>query len=164
MKIWKRKTELDEYHRDKDGYMRGNRPCTKLLVHYVFTFKYRRNLSNYKWLPESIKYYIKEVCNNKNWYVGELSVEKDHIHLLVQIPPKISVSYVAQIVKGNVSRFIRLEFPELIEDLNKRSLFGRKYFAKTVGDSDFETTKRYIEGQGVTTPYPLSGARKRPRL
>lgn len=88
---------------------------------------------------------------NKLWYVERLSVETDHIHLLVQIPPSNSISYVAQIIKTNASRLIRLEYPELIKDLHKTSLFGRKFFAKTVGDNDFNATVKYIEGQGVVT-------------
>ena len=150
MKYWKRKIPLDEYHRDKDGYMRGDRPFTKLQVHFVFTPKYRRPFTEYQGLPELIESKIKEVCQNRLWHIDSLAVESDHVHLLVQIPPNVNVSYVAQIIKGNVSKDALERYPEIVKRNGKRAFWTRKYSAFSVGGSDFDKTVRYIENQGVT--------------
>lgn len=147
---WRKRIELDDYKRDEYGFMRGDRPCTKILVHLVFTPKYRFKLSDYIGLPELVDSKIKEVCENRKWHIEKLAVEKDHVHLLVQIPPTVSISYVSQIIKGNVSKDALEQYPEIVKRFKKRVFWGRKFFAITVGDSDFEITKRYIENQGVT--------------
>lgn len=148
MRIWKRRIELDEYYRDEYGFMRGNRPCTKILVHLVITPKYRFKFTDFSGLPNFISSKIKDICKNRKWFIENLAVEKDHIHLLIQIPPNVSVSYVTQIIKGNVSKFAREQYPELL-NINKKSFWGRKFFAVSVGH-DFEITRKYIENQGVT--------------
>ncbi len=52
-----------------------------------------------------------------NWYIEELNVKVDHIHMLVQINPDKSISKVIQYFKGGSSRIIRDEYPELEEFL-----------------------------------------------
>lgn len=151
MKRWRRRIELDQYHRDDNGFMRGNRPCTKILIHYVFTPKYRKDISKFEGVVENVRDSVQSVCLERNWFLENLAVEKDHVHLLVQLPPTVSISYAAQIIKGNVSKMVREAFPKLKEELSGSSFWGRKYFGVSVGNSDLEITKKYIENQGVAT-------------
>lgn len=159
-RYWRRRIELDDYHRDANGFMRGDRPCTKIMVHFVFTPKYRVDISKYDGLTGAVGHFIETVCWNRKWPIVEYAVEKDHVHLLVQIPPTVAVSYVAQIIKGNVSKMVRELYPELKDDLNKNSFWGKRFFAVTVGNSDIEITKSYIENQGVNEYNPLSVGRE----
>ena len=152
---WERKLILDNYNRDPNGFMRGDRPCTKILVHYVFTPKYRKDISKFDGICDAVGYYIEKVCWERKWFIENLAVERNHVHLLVQIPPAISVSYGAQIIKGNVSKMIRELHPELKDKISKSSFWGKHYFAVTVG-SNIEIVKGYIEGQGYNKPLPLS--------
>lgn len=150
MRKWKRKIVLDKYHRDKDGYMRGDRPFTRILIHFVFTPKYRREFTHFKGLTELIKAKIKEVCENKLWFIERMAIERDHVHLLVQFPPSIKISDVAKTIKANVSKDALERYPEIVKLNKKRVFWGRKYSAFTVGSLDFEKTVKYIEKQGVT--------------
>jgi putative transposase len=73
-----------------------------------------------------------------------MSIQEDHIHLVVQIPPQHSVAEVVQIFKGGTSRMLRKEYPELEEFLWGDSFWADGYFAETVGQVDEEIVKKYI--------------------
>ena len=81
------------------------------------------------------------------WTVDELNVQNDHIHLLIQLPPKEAVSHAMQLMKGGTSRVIRQEFPELEEFLWGDSLWADGYFAETVGQVTELRIKAYIKNQ-----------------
>jgi len=81
------------------------------------------------------------------WLMSELSIQEDHVHIILQTNPPDSVSEVAQRLKGGTSRVIRKEFPELEEFLWGDSFWADGYFAETVGNVDEEVVKRYIRDQ-----------------
>jgi len=76
-----------------------------------------------------------------------MSVHEDHVHLLIQISPQVSVAGVVKTLKGGTSKTIRLEFPELEEFLWGDSLWADGYFAETVGKVDEEVIRKYIKEQ-----------------
>ncbi|MBI2488090.1 MAG: IS200/IS605 family transposase, partial [Deltaproteobacteria bacterium] len=84
--------------------------------------------------------------------IEELSVRLDHIHMLVQVTPDISVAKIVQYFKGGSSRVIRKEFPELEEFLWGDSFWADGYFAETVGVAQEEMIKRYIREQTSSMP------------
>jgi putative transposase len=84
------------------------------------------------------------------WWISELSVQVDHVHLIMQTNPSDSVAEVVQRLKGGTSRVIRKEFPELEEFLWGDSFWADGYFAETVGSVDEEVVRRYIRQQ---SPY-----------
>ena len=86
------------------------------------------------------------------WYIEEMNINKDHIHMLVQVTPDVSVSKVVQYFKGGSSRVIRQEYPELEEFLWGDSLWADGYFAETVGIVQEEMVKRYIREQTSSMP------------
>ena len=73
-----------------------------------------------------------------------MSIQEDHIHLVVQIPPQYSVAEVVQIFKGGTSRVLRKEYAELEEFLWGDSFWADGYFAETVGQVDEEIVRKYI--------------------
>ncbi len=81
------------------------------------------------------------------WWISELSIQEDHVHLIIQTTPKDSVAEVAQRLKGGTSRVIRKEYPELEEFLWGDSLWADGYFAETVGKVDEDVVRRYIREQ-----------------
>lgn len=76
-----------------------------------------------------------------------MSLQEDHVHILVQISPRESVADVVKILKGGTSRIIRSEFPELEEFLWGDSFWADGYFAETVGKVDEEVVRKYIKDQ-----------------
>jgi len=89
-----------------------------------------------------------EACKMNGWWISEMSIQSDHVHIVVEIPPHISVAEVVQIFKGGTSRILRKEFPEMEEFLWGDSFWADGYFAETVGKVDEEVVKRYIHQQG----------------
>ena len=80
-------------------------------------------------------------------WISELSVQDDHVHIVIQTNPSDSVADVVHILKGGTSRVIRKEFPELEEFLWGDSFWADGYFAETVGKVDEEVVRRYIRQQ-----------------
>jgi len=88
-----------------------------------------------------------EACKMNRWWISELSIQADHVHIVVELPPQISVAEVVRIFKGGTSRVLRKEYPEMEEFLWGESFWADGYFAETVGKVDEEVVKRYIRQQ-----------------
>jgi len=84
-------------------------------------------------LAKRLKELLMQCAEVNKWEIQELSINRDHVHILVQLTPSISVSRAVQYFKGGSSRIIREEFPELEEFLWGDSLWGDGYFVETVG-------------------------------
>jgi putative transposase len=81
------------------------------------------------------------------WWISALSIQDDHIHLVVQVSPAWSVAEVVQMFKGGTSRVLRKEFPEMEEFLWGDSFWADGYFAETVGQVNEDILKKYIRLQ-----------------
>ena len=81
-------------------------------------------------------------------YIKEANHDTDHIHLLISIPPQITVGSAIRFVKMNTARKIKEKFPDLKKYYwGIDSLWSEGYFVSTVGITT-ETIKRYIAKQG----------------
>lgn len=116
--------------------------------HLMFPTKYRRKIFN-----EGIFSYMKERLNQVRDHYPELEIveinhDVDHIHLLVVIPPKMSVSQVVRILNSNTSRDLKKKF-SFLKDVywGTDGIWSDGYFVSTVG-VDEEIIKKYIEHQG----------------
>lgn len=88
-----------------------------------------------------------EGAKANNWFIHELAINEDHVHIMMQMPPKVSVSKAVMHLKGGTSRVIRKEFPELREFLWGDSLWQDGYFAETVGKISEIKMREYIQRQ-----------------
>ena len=78
----------------------------------------------------------------------EANTDKDHIHLLVSIAPKMSIAEAVRILKTNTSRMMVKKFPFIREVYRgEMALWSIGYFASTVGANE-RTIQAYIENQG----------------
>ena len=130
----------------RGGYWSGAHTVHRLLLHLVWIPKYRKRVLSGP-LAARLQELLEEACQVNAWQLHELNVQSDHVHLLVQVGPKQSVSKVVQRLKGGTSRQIRAEFPDLAEFLWGESLWADGYFAESVGKSDEATIRRYIREQ-----------------
>ena len=116
--------------------------------HLVFATKYRRRIFN-----DGIFTYMLERLKQLKDYYPEIDILKinhdvDHIHVLVVIPPKFSVSQVVRILKSNASKDLKKKFPFLKEVYwGTDGIWSDGYFVSTVGINE-HVIKRYIENQG----------------
>jgi putative transposase len=114
--------------------------------HIVWIPKYRKKI-----LKGELKEYIEEKIFEIQEYhpeieIEEYNIQEDHIHLVIVIPPKYSVSQIVGRIKANTSRKIRKRF-EWIKKIYWRNVFWSPgFFSSTVG-IDEEMIKRYVEFQ-----------------
>ena len=137
-------------------YWTGAHTKHRLQYHLVFIPKYRRRVLRGK-VPVRLKQLFYEACRINGWRITELSIQVDHVHMLIQIGPSESVAHIVQMLKGGSSRMMRKEFPELEEFLWGDSFWADGYFAETVGSAEESVVKRYIREQtGAGRSMPAS--------
>lgn len=91
---------------------------------------------------------FREVCKDFNAELKEFNGEHDHVHLLVNYPPKVAISNLVNSLKGVSSRHIRKQrFPHLQQLLWGSSLWSPSYFAGSCGGAPLEIIKQYIQQQ-----------------
>ena len=106
--------------------------------------KYRRHV-----LTGQVEMRLKELLELKAKEL-EISIEKmeimpDHIHMFVKADPTYSPHFIIQQFKGNTSRTLRQEFPELRRRLP--TLWTRSYYVESVGHISESVVRKYIEEQ-----------------
>jgi putative transposase len=127
-------------------YWSGAHTKHRLRYHLVWIPKYRKRVLRGK-IAARIKQLVYEACKVNRWLLSEMSVQVDHVHILIQIWPRESIADVVKKLKGGTSRVIRAEFPELEEFLWGDSFWSDGYFAETVGSVDENVVAKYIREQ-----------------
>ena len=129
-------------------YRSKNHSKFLLMYHIIFVVKYRRKLLNT--YGEEVKNMFLSICNNYNFSILEIEVDSDHVHLLIESEPKISI---LQIVKTLKSISTRLLWGKHSNELRKyfwyKNIFwSRGYFVSTIGNASEEIIRKYIREQG----------------
>src|SRR5258708_5834034 len=128
------------------SYWTGAHTKHRLKIHLVWIPKYRKRVLIGK-VAIRLKKLFYEACSLNQWYIHEMAIMEDHVHILIQIKTNESVAHVVHILKGGSSRIIRKEFPELAEFLWGDSFWADGYFAETVGTVQEEMIRKYIREQ-----------------
>ena len=113
--------------------------------HIVFTPKYRRKII-YNQYKESIRDILKQLCAYKGVEIIEGHLMPDHIHMLVSIPPKYSVSQFMGYLKGKSALMIYDKHANLKYKFGNRHFWSEGYYVSTVGLNE-ATIKKYIQDQ-----------------
>ena len=113
--------------------------------HIVLAPKYRRKII-YKKIKSDIGYIIRELCKRKGIEIIEAEACVDHIHMLVRIPPKYSVSEIMGYLKGKSSLMIFERHANLKYKYGSRHFWCRGYYVDTVG-KNAKKIKEYIRNQ-----------------
>jgi putative transposase len=112
--------------------------------HVVWIPKYRRKV-----LISGVKEYLEKVLYTSieerypDVYISELNIQSDHVHALIEIPPKYAVSTVVGYIKGVSSKLMRMQFPFL---QHARAMWADGFFVSSVGVNE-AIIKRYIQFQ-----------------
>ena len=113
--------------------------------HIVFAPKFRRQII-YGRLKVSIGKILRELCERKGVEIVEANACPDHIHMMVKIPPKISVSEFMGYLKGKSSLMIFDQHANLKYKYGNRHFWCRGYYVDTVGRNE-KVIKEYIKRQ-----------------
>ncbi len=114
--------------------------------HIVWVPKYRLRILKGV-VKDLVEQDVRMLCQWKGCDVGELNVQEDHVHLLVSVPPKVSISKLMGTLKGKLAIKLFKSYPKL----KKKPYWGnhfwaRGYFVSTVG-LDEEMIRKYVKYQ-----------------
>lgn len=112
--------------------------------HVIFCPKYRRKVLTGN-IVNRMKELIREKQAEYGYEVLEMEIMPDHVHLLLDVDPRLGVVNIVGKIKGFTSHSLRSEFPPLKSRLP--SLWTRGKFVSSVGSVSLEVVKRYIESQ-----------------
>ena len=113
--------------------------------HIVFTPKYRRKVI-YNQLKADIRDILRQLCSYKGVEIIEGYLMPDHIHMLVSIPPKMSISSFMGYLKGKSALMIFDKHANLKYKFGNRHFWSEGYYVSTVGLNE-ATIKKYIQDQ-----------------
>ena len=113
--------------------------------HLVFAPKYQRQLI-YGKLKKDIGKILRELCSRKDVEILEANACRDHIHMLVSIPPKLSVSAFVEYLKGKSSLIIFERHGQLKYRYGNRKFWCKGYYVDTVGRNQ-KVIAQYIREQ-----------------
>ena len=113
--------------------------------HIIFTPKYRRKMI-YNQYREDVREIIKQLCSYKGVEILGGNVMSDHVHILVSIPPKMSVSSFMGYLKGKSALMMFDRHANLKYKFGNRHFWSEGYYVSTVGLNE-AVIKKYIQDQ-----------------
>jgi len=126
---------------------RTGRHCVfGLHVHLVFVTKYRRSVLTDA-AHETLRELFAKVCQDFEAVLVESNGEDDHVHLLIEYPPKVALSKLVNSLKGVSSRRLRQKHPEIAPRYYKGVLWSPSYFAASCGGAPLSIIRQYVENQ-----------------
>jgi putative transposase len=114
----------------------------------VWPTKYRKQIFN-----AGVQQYLLQVVkalpkHRPELIIKEINTDQDHIHLLISIPPTVTVGSVVRLIKSNTAKALNDKFPRLKQFYwGTASIWSAGYFASTVGVNE-QLIRRYIQQQG----------------
>jgi putative transposase len=137
------------------NYRKSSHTVYDIKFHIVWITKYR-----YKILKGNIAHrlvaLLKQGCEAKEIEIIKGHVSQDHVHMLISIPPNLSISDVVRYLKGRSSHLLQDEFPELKRQYWGQHMWARGYFCATIGEITEEMIKEYIENHKDKENFSIS--------
>ena len=125
-------------------YRTGSHTVSRMTVHLVWVTKYR-----YQVLTGDVQERCRELliqdCESLDIMILKGAVGKDHVHMHIDYPPKLSISYILKQLKGRSSRLLQKEFPHLQKRFWGRHFWARGFGAWSTGNITDKMVQEYIE-------------------
>lgn len=131
-----------------EGYRKSAHATYDIKYHLVWITKYRKVVFAGK-IAERARELIRMVCKNNEVEILAGHISKDHVHLLVSVPPHLSASKLMQYIKGFTSRKLQMEYKELNKQFWGQHLWARGYFVVSSGNVTDDVIVEYIKNQDV---------------
>ena len=112
--------------------------------HVVWVTKYRFKVLQGT-MRERLREIIRQTCAELGVHIVRGVLARDHVHMFLSIPPKLSLAYVMQRIKGRSSRRIQMEFPDLRKRYWGQRFWARGYFSTTSGNVTDDIILNYLE-------------------
>lgn len=131
-----------------EGFLRKRHSVSKLVVHLIFTTKYRRKLLDGSMI-EQLREAFLSAAAKLECDIIEMDGEPDHVHLLVAYPPKLAVSIMVNNLKSVSSRLLRQQNTHLRMQSKTGLLWSRSYFVCSTGGATIEMLRAYVQSQST---------------
>ena len=138
------------YYSDVTEYRRSSHAVFRLTYHFVFITKYRKPALRGE-IGKAVRDLTREVCRSLDIEIVKGHVRPDHVHLLLDVPPRLAPSKVMQAIKGKTSHHLLQDYRKLRKEFWGRHLWARGYFVATTGNVSEKMIAEYIETQDVGT-------------
>jgi putative transposase len=129
-------------------YLRKRHSVSKLVVHLIFTTKYRRKLIDGHMISQ-IEDAFNSACEKLECTVVAFDGEADHVHALISYPPKVAISVLVNNLKSTSSRRVRSLNSHIPRQSKSAAFWSRSYFACSAGGATIETLKQYVSEQST---------------
>lgn len=141
-----------------DALRHGPHSAYSIHLHLVWVTKYRKPALAGA-VGVRVRDLIREICGTHDVPIIRGHVSRDHVHLLVSIPPQLAVSRLVQRLKGKTAYKLVQEFAHLRKEFWGRHVWARGYFCRSSGQVTDEVAQAYIEhqGRGADTEFGVEG-------
>lgn len=122
----------------------GSHTVSKMTAHIVWVTKYRYHVLAGD-VQKRCRNILIQLCDSEDVKILKGVVSKDHIHMHIEYPPKLSISDIVKRLKGNSSRKLQLEFPHLQKRYWGRYFWAIGYGVWSTGNITDEMVQEYLE-------------------
>ena len=123
---------------------RSSHTITRLTVHIVWVTKYRYHVLKGD-VQKGCRDVLVQVCDSDDIKILKGVVSKDHVHMHIEYPPKLSISEIVKRLKGHTSRKLQMEYPWLEKRYWGRHFWATGYGAWSTGNITDEMVQNYLE-------------------
>lgn len=129
-------------------YLKKRHSVSKLIIHLVFTTKYRKKIIA-GYMIQQLRDAFISACKKLECELIEMDGESDHVHLLISYPPKLAVSILVNNLKSVSSRYIRHLNTHIPRQSKSSAFWSRSYFVCSTGGITIETLRTYVQNQAT---------------
>jgi len=131
------------------GYKTTNRAKHNLKVHLILVCKYRKKLLK-QGIETNIKNIIRDIEINSDFEIIEMETDIDHIHLMIQYIPRVSISSIVNRIKSITTKRIWNLYQSYLQKhfWKEKTFWTDGYFVCSIGEANPETIRNYIKNQG----------------
>lgn len=122
----------------------GSHTVSRITAHIVWVTKYRYHVLTGD-IQKRCRDILMQICDSEDVKILKGVVSKDHIHMHIEYSPKQSVSEIVKRLKGNSSRKLQMEFPELQKRYWGRHFWAIGYGVSSTGNVTDEMVQEYLE-------------------
>lgn len=123
---------------------RGSHTVSRLTCHIVWVTKYRYHVLQGD-IKKRCRELIIQVCEGEEVQILKGVVSKDHIHIHIEYPPRVSISHLVKRMKGRSSRILQKEYPSLQKRYWGKHFWATGYGAWSTGNITDEMVQQYLE-------------------
>ena len=133
-----------------DDYNRGGHSKYSMKIHIIFVTKYRKKLFKSDTRADDVKQFLYDVAKKYGYTIIQMETDKDHVHILLEYSPQISVSDIVKQLKQYSTYWMWKHHEEYLSKQywKHQILWSDGYFACSIGQVSQEIIEKYIQNQG----------------